>query len=60
MKHGFLTKALKIHGFLKKISLKYIGINLMKCGFELHGFFLEPKSAYLEALLYSLNENLFN
>ena len=24
----------------------------MKCGFELHGFFLEPKSAYLEALLY--------
>ena len=24
----------------------------MKHGFELHGFFLEPKSAYLEALLY--------
>ena len=24
----------------------------MKCGFELHGFFLEPKTAYLEALLY--------
>ena len=24
----------------------------MKHGFELHGFFLEPKTAYLEALLY--------
>ena len=24
----------------------------MKHGFELHGFFLDPKSAYLEALLY--------
>ena len=29
-----------------------ICINLTKHGFELHGFFLEPKSAYLEALLY--------
>jgi len=26
-------------------------MNLTKHGFELHGFFLEPKSAYLEALL---------
>ena len=25
----------------------------MKHGFELHGFFLEPKSAYLKALLYT-------
>ena len=27
----------------------------MKHGFELHGFFLEPKSAYLEALLYMIH-----
>jgi hypothetical protein len=27
--------------------------NLTKRGFELHGFFLEPKTAHLEALLYS-------
>ena len=45
------TEALKLHCFLKKNPLQYIDINLMKCGFELHGFFLEPKSAYLEALL---------
>ena len=49
--HGFWTKALKLHGFLKKESFYYIGINLTKHGFALHGFFLEPKSAYLEALL---------
>ena len=49
---GFWPKALEIHCFWKEKSLQYIGINLMKCGFELHGFFLEPKSAYLEALLY--------
>ena len=29
----------------------------MKHGFELHGFFLEPKSAYLEALLYLKNHS---
>ena len=46
------TEALKLHCFLKKNPLQYIGINLTKCGFELHGFFLEPKTAYLEALLY--------
>ena len=28
----------------------------MKHGFELHGFFLEPKTAYLEALLYRIFE----
>jgi hypothetical protein len=44
---------LKLHCFLKKYPLQYIGINLTKCGFELHGFFLDPKSAYLEALLYN-------
>ena len=49
---GFWTKALKLHGFLKKKSLYYIGISLKKRGFALHGFFLEPKTAYLEALLY--------
>ena len=52
---GFLPKALEIHCFLKKNSLKYIGINLTKCGFELHGFFLDPKTAHLEALLYLFN-----
>ena len=46
------TEALKLHCFLKKNPLQYIDINLMKCGFELHGFFLEPKTAYLKALLY--------
>ena len=45
------TEALKLHCFLKKNLLYYIGINLTKCGFELHGFFLEPTTAYLEALL---------
>ena len=45
------TEALKLHCFLKKNPLQYIDINLMKCGFELHGFFLEPKTAYLKALL---------
>ena len=51
--HGFWPKALKIHGFLKKKSIQYIGINLTKCGFEQNGFFLEPKTAHLKALLYS-------
>jgi hypothetical protein len=46
------TEALKLHCFLKKNLLYYIGINLTKCGFELHDFFLKPKTAYLEALLY--------
>ena len=46
------TEALKLHCFLKKNPLQYIDINLTKCGFELHGFFLEPKTAYLKALLY--------
>ena len=46
-----------MHGFLKKKSIQYIGINLTKCGFELHGFFLEPKTAHLEAL-YSLKQGL--
>ena len=49
---GFWPKTLQIHCFLGKNPIQYIGINLMKHGFELHGFFLEPKSAYLEALLY--------
>ena len=31
----------------------------MKHGFELHGFFLEPKTAYLEALLYLTNSMNF-
>ena len=48
------TEALKLHCFLKKNPLQYIGIDLTKCGFELHGLFLEPKTAYLEALLYTL------
>ena len=48
------TEALKLHCFLKKNPLQYIDINLTKCGFELHGFFLEPKTAYLKALLYSI------
>ena len=46
------TETLKLLCFLKKKSLQYIGINLMKCGFELDCFFLDPKTAYLEALLY--------
>ena len=46
------TEALKLHCFLKKNPIQYIGINLTKHGFAIHGFFLEPKSAYLEALLY--------
>ena len=37
--------------FLKKNPLQYISINLMKHGFEMHGFFLDPKSAHLKALL---------
>ena len=45
------TEALKLHCFLKKNPIQYIVINLTKCGFELHGFFLEPKPAYPEALL---------
>ena len=28
----------------------------MKCGFELQGFFQEPKTAYLKALLYSIKK----
>ena len=46
------TEALKLHCFLKKKSIQYISMNLTKCGFELHGFFLDPKTAHLEALLY--------
>ena len=34
------------------LTVQAVGINLTKCGFELHGFFLEPKTAYLKALLY--------
>ena len=49
---GFWTKTLKLHGFFEKYPFYYISINLTKCGFALHGFFLEPKTAYLEALLY--------
>ena len=50
------TEALKLHCFLKKNPLQYIDINLKKCGFELHCLFLEPKTAYLEALLYDLRK----
>ena len=50
------TEALQLHCFLKKKSIQYIDINLKKCGFELHGFFLEPKTAYLEALLYVVTQ----
>ena len=46
------TEALKLHCFLKKNPLQYIDINLKMCGFELHCLFLEPKTAFLEALLY--------
>ena len=47
-----LDKSLEATRFLKKKSLYYIGISLKKRGFALHGFFLEQKTAYLEALLY--------
>jgi hypothetical protein len=45
----FGQKPCRYTDFLKKIN-NYI----TKRGFELHGFFLEPKTAHLEALLYFL------
>ena len=52
--HRFWPKALQIHGFLKKKSLLVHTCNLTNRGFELHGFFLELKTAHLEALLYMI------
>ena len=46
-----LNKSLEgTRSFEKKIPLVH---KYKPHGFELHGFFLEPKTAYLEALLYS-------
>ena len=51
--HGFWPKALQIHGFLEKISIKYIVINLTKCGFELYGFFSGPQNCVFQGLAVS-------
>ena len=37
------TEAFKLHCFLKKKSIQYISIILIKCGFELHIFFWSQK-----------------
>ena len=50
----FGQKPCRYTDFWKKIILLH-KCNLTKHGFELHGFFLEPKTAHLEALLYFQN-----
>ncbi len=47
-----LDKTLKLHCFLKKKSTSVHRYKPQEVWFKLHCFFLEPKTAYLEALLY--------
>ena len=48
-----MSKSLEVKLIFEKESNLVHRCNLTKHSFALHGFFLEPKTAYLEALLYS-------